>query len=79
VHLLARGVAQDGSDLVVSRDCISHGLRSRAEGLVSIELGPKPEHAIRSTPAREVDIERWTRLDRAIRMAALSPSGCTTN
>jgi type IV secretory pathway VirD2 relaxase len=70
VHLLVRGVAQDGSDLVISRDYISHGLRSRAEDLVSIELGPKPEHEIRSALAREVDAERWTRLDRAIRMAA---------
>jgi type IV secretory pathway VirD2 relaxase len=70
VHLLVRGVGQDGSDLVISRDYISHGLRSRAEDLVSAELGPKPEHEIRSALAREVDAERWTRLDRAIRMAA---------
>ena len=70
VHLLVRGVVQDGSDLVISRDYISHNLRSRAEDLVSIELGPKPEHEIRSALAREVDAERWTRLDRAIRMAA---------
>jgi type IV secretory pathway VirD2 relaxase len=70
VHLLVRGVAEDGSDLVISRDYISHGLRSRAEDLVSAELGPKPEHEIRSALEREVDAERWTRLDRAIRMAA---------
>jgi type IV secretory pathway VirD2 relaxase len=70
VHLLVRGVAEDGSDLVISRDYISHGLRSRAEDLVSAELGPKPEHEIRSALAREVDAERWTRLDVAIRMAA---------
>ncbi len=70
VHLLVRGAAEGGSDLVISRDYISHGLRSRAEDLVSIELGPKPEHEIRSTLAREVDVERWTRLDAAIRMAA---------
>jgi hypothetical protein len=70
VHLLVRGVAEDGSDLVISRDYISHGLRSRAKDLASAELGPKPEHEIRSALAREVDAERWTRLDRAIRMAA---------
>jgi type IV secretory pathway VirD2 relaxase len=69
VHLLVRGVAQDGSDLVISRDYISHGLRSRAEDLVSAELGPKPEHEIRSALEREVKAERWTRLDAAIRMA----------
>jgi len=70
VHLLVRGVAEDGSDLVISRDYISHGLRSRAEDLVSAELGPKPEHEIRSALEREVEAERWTRLDVAIRMAA---------
>jgi type IV secretory pathway VirD2 relaxase len=70
VHLLVRGVAEDGSDLVISRDYISRGLRSRAEELVSIELGPKPEHEARSTLEREVEAERWTRLDAAIRMAA---------
>ena len=32
VHLVVRGATDDGSDLVVSRDYISHGLRSRAEG-----------------------------------------------
>src|SRR5712675_1888609 len=70
VHLLVRGIAEDGSDLVISRDYISHGLRSRAEDLVSAELGPKPEHEIRSALEREVEEERWTRLDVAIRMAA---------
>ncbi|MGF1623964.1 MAG: relaxase/mobilization nuclease domain-containing protein [Alphaproteobacteria bacterium] len=69
VHLLVRGVADDGSDLVIARDYISHGLRSRAEDLVTIELGPKPEHALRSDLEREVDAERWTRLDVEIRMA----------
>jgi len=70
VHLLVRGIAEDGSDLVISRDYISRGLRSRAEELVSIELGPKPEREVRSALEREVEAERWTRLDIAIRMAA---------
>lgn len=70
VHLLMRGVDETGQDLVISRGYISRGLRSRAEELVSIELGPKPEHEIRSALEREVGAERWTRLDTAIRMAA---------
>jgi type IV secretory pathway VirD2 relaxase len=70
VHLLVRGVAENGSDLVISRDYIGHGLRLRAEDLVSAELGPGPEHEIRSALAREVEAERCTRLDAAIRMAA---------
>ncbi|QOZ77949.1 type VI secretion protein [Bradyrhizobium sp. CCBAU 53351] len=70
VHLLARGVDEDGADLVISRDYISRGLRSRAEELVAIELGPKPEREIRNSLGREVTAERWTRLDREIRLAA---------
>jgi type IV secretory pathway VirD2 relaxase len=75
VHLLVRGIDQDGKDLVISRDYISRGLRSRAEELVSIELGPKPEHEVRSALAREVDAERWTRLDVEIRLTA-DETGC---
>jgi type IV secretory pathway VirD2 relaxase len=70
VHMLVRGVAADGSDLVISRDYISRGLRSRAEELVSVELGPKPEHEIRMAMEREVDAERWTGLDAVIRSVA---------
>jgi type IV secretory pathway VirD2 relaxase len=70
VHLLVRGVDQRGADLVISRDYISHGLRSRAEELAGIELGPKPKNEIRSALAREMTAERWTRLDVEIRIAA---------
>lgn len=70
VHLLVRGVDDTGADLVISRDYISRGLRSRAEDLVSIELGPRPEQEIRNALEREVTAERWTRLDVEIRIAA---------
>jgi len=70
VHVLARGVAEDGTDLVISREYISRGLRGRAEQLVGLELGPRSERAIRSSLEREVGAERWTGLDRALRAAA---------
>ncbi|MBZ8134116.1 DUF3363 domain-containing protein [Afifella sp. IM 167] len=70
VHLLVRGVDETGADLVISRDYISRGLRSRGEELVSLELGPKPEHEIRATLEKEITTERWTSLDREIRFAA---------
>lgn len=70
IHLLVRGVDETGADLVISRDYISRGLRSRAEELVAIELGPRPEHEIRNSLEREVTAERWTRLDREIRLSA---------
>ncbi|MBD0417148.1 relaxase/mobilization nuclease domain-containing protein [Oryzicola mucosus] len=70
VHLIVRGVDETGADLVISRDYISRGLRSRAEDLVAIELGPKPEHEIRNALNKEISAERWTRLDTEIRFAA---------
>ncbi|MBV1837084.1 DUF3363 domain-containing protein [Acetobacter estunensis] len=63
VHLIVRGVDQGGADLVIARDYISHGLRSRAEDLVSLELGPRAEHEIEMALRRDVNAERWTRLD----------------
>lgn len=70
VHVLARGVDQDGADLVISREYISRGFRARAEELVGLELGPRSEQAIRSGLEREVGAERWTSLDRTLRAVA---------
>lgn len=70
VHLIVRGVDDRGGDLVIARDYISSGLRSRAEDLVALELGPKPEHEIQHALEREVTAERWTRLDRELRYHA---------
>jgi len=78
VHLLVRGVAEDGSDLVISRDYISHSLRSRGEELVSIEISPKPEHEVRSAQARAVEAERWTLLDVAIGWQWTRPASPTS-
>ncbi|MFT9166317.1 MAG: DUF3363 domain-containing protein [Komagataeibacter saccharivorans] len=63
VHMLVRGIDQAGADLVIARDYISHGLRSRAEDLASLELGPRAEHEIEAALRRDVTVERWTRLD----------------
>jgi type IV secretory pathway VirD2 relaxase len=70
VHVLIRGRADDGQDLVISRDYISRGFRDRAAERVTVELGPRSEHEIRTTLEKEVEAERWTSLDRALRDVA---------
>jgi type IV secretory pathway VirD2 relaxase len=70
VHVLIRGKADDGQDLVISRAYISRGFRDRAAERVTLELGPRSELEIRSALEREVDAERWTSLDRALRSLA---------
>jgi type IV secretory pathway VirD2 relaxase len=67
VHVLVRGRADDGQDLVVSRDYISNGLRARAAERVTLEMGPRSEQEIRAGLESEVGAERWTSLDRSLR------------
>ena len=45
---------------------MSHGLRMRAREFVTLELGPDIEHDMTLKLAREVNAERFTRLDRAL-------------
>ena len=75
VHVLVRGRADDGRDLVISRDYISRGFRARAEERVTLELGPRSEQAIQSALEREMEAERWTGLDRALRDIADEGAG----
>lgn len=75
IHVLIRGRAEDGQDLVISRDYISRGFRDRAAERVTLELGPRSEREIQSALEREVEAERWTSLDRALRVAADEGAG----
>ena len=75
IHVLIRGRAEDGQDLVISREPISRGFRDRAAERVTLELGPRSERDIQSALEREVEVERWTSLDRALRVAADEGAG----
>jgi type IV secretory pathway VirD2 relaxase len=66
VHIIVRGVADDGQDLVISRDYIIEGMRARAQDLVTQELGLRSDIDIRHALERQVDAERWTQLDRQL-------------
>jgi len=69
-HIVLRGRQQDGSDLVIARDYIAHGMRNRARELATEWLGPRTQMEIRDGMLREVDQERWTGLDRMIQREA---------
>ncbi|MBP8672370.1 MAG: DUF3363 domain-containing protein [Sphingomonadaceae bacterium] len=64
VHIVVRGVAEDGRDLVIARDYISNGMRARAQTLITQELGLRTDLEIRHALEQQVEAERWTDLDR---------------
>ena len=66
VHLIVRGVRDDGHDLVIARDYIKEGMRDRARDLITQELGQRTDLDIRRTLERQIETERWTQLDRQL-------------
>jgi type IV secretory pathway VirD2 relaxase len=75
VHILVRGRADDGKDLVISRDYISTGFRARAGDLITRELGPRSELEMRQGLEAETTAERWTRMDRVLAREAGAADG----
>src|SRR3984893_382939 len=75
VHVLIRGRTDDGQDLVISRAYTSRGFRDRAAERITMELGPRSKREIQSALEKEVEAERWTSLDRALRSIADDGAG----
>jgi len=65
-HILVRGITDDGKRLDIAGDYIAHGIRERASDIVTLELGRQTEQEVSSQLEREVDAERFTRLDRML-------------
>ena len=65
-HLVIRGRREDGSDLVMPRAYISHGIRERAEDLVILELGPETRLEQERKLQSDIAAERVTRIDHFI-------------
>ncbi len=65
---------EDGRDLVIPRDYVSHGFRDRAEELATELLGPRLEHGLshelEQKLERAAELERPTDLDRTLRELA---------
>jgi type IV secretory pathway VirD2 relaxase len=66
LHVIVRGVADDGANLVISRDYIRQGMRDRASGILTQTLGQRTYVDIRRTVERQIEAERWTQLDRQL-------------
>ncbi len=65
-HILVRGITEDGKRLDIAGDYIAHGIRERASEIVTLELGRQTEQEVSRQLEREVDAERFTRLDRML-------------
>jgi type IV secretory pathway VirD2 relaxase len=65
-HIVLRGRAANGQDLVIAPDYMAHGMRTRASELATEWLGPRTEWEIRQGLLKEVEQERLTSLDRAL-------------
>ena len=65
-HILVRGITDDGKRLDIAGDYIAHGIRERASEIVTLELGRQTEQQVSRQLEREVDADRFTRLDRML-------------
>ena len=65
-HIVIRGRADDGRDLVIAKDYLTKGFRRRASDLVTERLGPRRELEIMRAQASEVTEDRWTGIDRRL-------------
>jgi type IV secretory pathway VirD2 relaxase len=65
-HILVRGVTEDGKTLNIAGDYIAYGIRERASEIVTRELGRQTELEVTKQLEREVDADRFTKLDRML-------------
>jgi type IV secretory pathway VirD2 relaxase len=65
-HILVRGITDDSKTLNIAGDYIAYGIRERASEIVTLELGRQTELEVTKQLEREVDADRFTRLDRML-------------
>jgi type IV secretory pathway VirD2 relaxase len=70
-HVVIRGVDRDGQEVRMPKAYVSHGLRHRAQELATEELGPRPERDVARQRHREMTLDRFTDLDRALERRAV--------
>jgi type IV secretory pathway VirD2 relaxase len=65
-HIILRGVNDRGKDLIIARDYLGAGMRSRLEQIVERDLGPRTTLEIENRLHRDISAERVTSTDRAL-------------
>jgi hypothetical protein len=70
VHLLVRGVREDGRPLEIDREYLRSGVRTRSQEIVARELGPRLEPEMLHARERVIRREQWTEIDRALQRKA---------
>jgi type IV secretory pathway VirD2 relaxase len=65
-HILVRGRDDQGQNLVIAREYIAKGLRTRATDIVNLDLGPRTDLEIMRANSREMAQERFTAIDRRL-------------
>jgi type IV secretory pathway VirD2 relaxase len=70
VHLLVRGVRENGRALEINRDYLRSGIRIRSQELATRELGPRLEPEILKSRELVFRREQWTEIDRALQRKA---------
>jgi len=66
IHLLIRGLRDDGQVLQLDRDYVRQGIRELSQELIERELGKRQEHEVMLARARTIEREQWTEIDRAL-------------
>src|SRR5271170_582198 len=70
VHLLVRGVRENGRPLEINREYLRSGLRIRSQEIATRELGPRLEPEMLRSRERAIAREQWTEIDRALQRKA---------
>jgi type IV secretory pathway VirD2 relaxase len=66
IHLLIRGVRDDGQVLQLDRDYVGQGIRELSQELIERELGKRLEEEVLLSRGRTIEREQWTEIDRAL-------------
>ena len=65
-HIILRGVDDRAKDLIIARDYLGTGMRTRLEHIVERDLGPRTTLEIESRLRQDITAERLTSIDRSL-------------